>query len=582
MATGNIRDLYAKLTFIVPISPEDTQVRLRNIEGIIKHTLTPHDVITMYVQGKFIKIKTVTDIHSLCFSSNQEALDALTCLQLALDQVKANISSSPLGGCDCLLGLPTDGAYGFLYPSIAGVAQGDRVEDALDKITTFLEKFVPPAPPNLSDITMTLLSGYSALQEATGTPHVDITNNPVATITATDFLDGKQGILNASINSVGSGTITITNGDDTGLTNGNLTIILDEDAYNGTPSQEEFWWQLTTSIVTSAPNSLNLGTNNILLTHSTSGSNSKTIYLDDPQVPLISNANITSISPGTYISGVPYLRAGDFVNVTYDLDQVISEYYHSTNVGELIGTSINTVTFQPTPAPTKGSTVNVSMVGTINPNIYEPGAIFNLGGYASNNVNTNTNVTSNLNIDSISDETPRVVSGTGQFPATYGAVFNSNTSIVGNEELQMYNNQYHFPPQINYGSFYPSGPDYSGILGGVHGTHRWATFAPIIITNEVAITVNFINATNFGATALMSGIEIYVKVDGDTGWLNANDAYPGVGTPAVDNDPALVIGSSSATTKRVTFSVVRSGQVYVRIGLPVGSNKAFGNINVTL
>jgi len=132
MATGNIRDLYKKDTFIVPISPEDTQVRLRNIEGTIMHTLSPHEVITIYVQSKNIKIKTLTDIHTLCFSSNQEALDALTCLQLALDQVKNNISGGPTGGISGLLGLPTDGAYGFLYTSIAGVAQGDRVEDAFD------------------------------------------------------------------------------------------------------------------------------------------------------------------------------------------------------------------------------------------------------------------------------------------------------------------------------------------------------------------------------------------------------------------------------------------------------------------
>jgi len=428
---------------------------------------------------------------------------------------------------------------------------------------------------------MSLNSGYSALQENIGTAHSDITSNPVATIVAADFLDGKQGVLSADINAINAGSITLTTGDDTGLTNGNLYIITDEDPYSGIPAQEDFWWQLTANIVTSAPNTLNLGTNVLSMTHDVSGTSNKTVYLDDPQVPLISAINIASTSPGSNISGVPYLITGNLVNATFNLDQVISEYYHSTNVGELVGTSINTEIYQPVVAPAKGATINASIIGTINPGNYEPGAVFDVKGYSSNGTVSTTSFVSILNIDSTSNETPRVDSGIGQFPVVYGGAFDSNNPIVGNEELQMFNGQYQFPPAVNYSSFYPVGPDYSAITGGSYATNRWVTFAPIVINNEVAITINFINTTNFGATALMTGIEIYVKVDGATGWINANAAYPGVGVPVADGDPSLVIGSSTATTKRVTFSVVRSGQVLVRIGFPSGSNKAFGSINVT-
>lgn len=582
MATGNTRDLYNKDTFIVPISSEDTQVRLRNVEGTITHTLSPYEVVTIYVQGVNIKIKTLTDIHTLCFSSNAEAIEALTLLQLALDQVKNNIAGGPSGGISGLLGLPTDGAYGLLYPSIAGVAQGDRVEDAFDKVTTFLERFVPAPPPNLSAITMSLASGYTALQESSGTLHNDITSNPVATLTAADFLDGKQGVLSATINAASAGSITLTNGDDTGLINNNLTIVADEDAYLGSPSEEGFWWQLTANIVTSAPNTLNLGTNAISMTHDTTGTSNKTIYLDDPLTPILSSINISSIATGTFISGVPYLDESDIITATFDLDQVVSEYYHQTNVGTLTGTSINNAIYQPGTPPAKGSTVNASIDTTVIPSVYEPGAVFDVTGYASNGVTSTQNIVTNLNIDSISDESPRVVSGTGQYPGLYGGAFDNTASILGNEELQMFNGQYQFPPATDYSSFYPVGPDYSTITGGSHNNMRWVTFQPISVVNDVAITIDFINTTNFGATALMAGIEIYVKVDGATGWLNANAAYPGVGTPVADGDPALVVGSSTATSKRVTFSVVRTGDVYVRIGIPQGSNKAFGSINVSV
>jgi hypothetical protein len=582
MATGNTRDLYNKDTFIVPITTEDTQVRLRNVEGTIKHTLSPHEVVTIYVQGVAIKIKTLTDIHTLCFATNQEAIEALTLLQLALDQVKDNIAGGPTGGIQGVLGLPTDGAYGLLYPSIAGVAQGDRVEDAFDKVTTFLERFVPAPPPNLSAITMTLASGYTARQESSGVLHNDITSTQVSTLSAPDFLDGRQGVLSAVINSINAGSITLTNGDDTGLTNGNLTITGDEDAYAGSPSEEGFWWQLSADIVTSAPNLLVLGANNISMTHDLTGTSNKTIYLDDPMVPVLNNINISSVSTGSYVSGVPYLGNGDNVTATFDADNVVSEYYHQTNIGALAGTSINNDTFQPGSAPAKGATVNASISTTILNNIYEPGAAYDVSAQASNSVVTTQNVVTNLNIDSISDESPRVESGVGQYPGTYGGAFDSSNSILGNEELQMFNGQYQYPPAVDYSGFYPVGPDYTTVAPGSHNNMRWVTFQPITITNEVAITVDFINTTNFGATALMTGIEIYVKVDGATGWLNANAAYPGVGTPAADGDPALVVGSSTSTSKRVTFSVVRSGQVFVRVGIPSGSNKAFGSINVSV
>ena len=582
MATGNINDLYNKDTFIVPISTEDTQVRLRNVGGTIRHTLSPFEVVTIYVQGITIKIKTLTDIHTLCFTTNAEAIEALTLLQLALDQVKGNISGGPTGGISGLLGLPTDGAYGLLYTSIAGVAQGDRVEDAFDKVTTFLERFVPAPPPNLVDITMLLAGGYSAKQESTGTTHVDITSAMVSTLSAPPFLDGKQGVLSASINSINAGSITLTTGDDTGLTNNNLTITDDVDSYDGIPANEGFWWQLEADIVTSAPNTLNLGANSIAMIHDLTGTSNKIVYLDDPAVPLISAINISAVGGIPIdLSGVPYLGTGAGVSATFNLDQVVSEYYHLTNIGALEGTSITNDIYQPGIAPAKGATVNASIATVVEINNYEPGAVFDVKGYASNGTVSTTNVVSNLNIDSLSDESSRVESGAGQFPITYGGVFNSSTSIMGVEELQMFNGQYQFPPTTNYSTFSPPGPDYSTITGGTYNTNRWVTFKPILITNEVAITINFINTTNFGATAIMAGADIQVKVDGVTGWLDANVAYPGVGTPVNDGDGALVIGSSTATSKRVTFSVVRTGQVLVRIGFPSGSTKAFGSINVT-
>lgn len=584
VTSNNRQDFYSKDTFILPVNDDDTKVRLQNIEEVLRHTLSPDDVVTLYVQANTVKIKTRHDLHTLWFTDNPEAIEALTCLRLALDQVTSNIADGPSGGCGCLLGLPTDGAYGSLFPSIAGVASGDRPEDAFDKITTFLERLIPEPPANLSTIVMTIPAGYSALKESTGTTHIDITKNPTETLTAAGFGNGNTGSLTANINGTDVGTVALTVADDTGLNNNKLTIINDVDPHLGVLGAEGHWYELDATIITSAPNQLNLGTNNISLTHTETGSSNKIIYLDDPTSPVVSNINITSPDPGRYISGVLYLEENDVINANFDLDNVISEYYHLTNVGAFNGISVASGIYQPPSAPAKGATVSTVVNTTVQANVFERGAVFNVIGQASDGTLTTEVHTSNLIIDSISDESPRVVSGNGQYPlsGTYGGAFDSSNSILGNEELQMYNTKYRFPEQHDYTVYYPSSVDYTLIDGGLHNDMRWVTFQPITITNEVGLVVELPFAENFGANALVSGFEMYVKVEGETGWLNANGAYPGVGTPVSDGDNCLAIGLSSATNRRITFSVVRTGQVYIRIGLPEGSDKAFGNINVTL
>lgn len=582
MSTNNIQDLYNKDTFIVPVSPSDTQVRLKNVIGTIKHTISPFEVVATYVQGLQIKIKTFTDIHTLYFSSNEEAIEALTLLQFALDQVKNNILGSPNNGVQGLLGLPTDGAYGYLYPSLAGVALGDRVEDAFDKITTFLERLAPNTPPNLSTIPLIVQGSYSALQAGTGVQHDDITTSIVTTISADGFHDGSQGFLTATVNNVIAGAVELTSGNDTGLGDGSLVVTLEEDAYLGSPTEEGYWTILNANIVTVAPHNLSLGENFITLTHSSTGSTYKNVYLDDPAVPSFMSATISSVNSGTYISGVPFLTNLDTVDADFGLVNVISEYYHLTNVGKMTGNTIEETIYQPIVPPSKGTLVNGLINAHILEDSFELNSKFSLHGYASNDVSTVANFTTNINIDSKSDESDRVQSGTGQYPITYGAAYDSTESLMINEELQKYDGSYQFPLSFDYSSSYPIGPNYTGIIGGTFNNMRWVTFQPISITNEVAINVEFINALNFGSDSIVSGIEIYVKVEGETGWLNVNSAYPGVGTPVSDGDASLDLGESTSTFKRITFSVIRTGDVYVRIGIPMGSDKAFETINTTL
>lgn len=583
MSIQNQKDFYNENTFIVPVTNQDLQVRLRNVLGVIVHTLSPLEVKVTFVEGFNIRIKTLTDIHLLMFTDNDEALRALLLLQLALEKVKDNITDDPSGGVLGKLGVPTDGAYGFKYPSIANVAKNDRVEDAFDKITTFLERFVPIPPPDLNNIILSSPSGYTARKESSTTIHNDILTNDIIILTSTEFLNPKTGNLTATINGNNNSVITLFDGDNR-TTNNNLEIISDEDAYLNDTKNEGYWKQLITEIETSSPNNLTLGENIISLDHLDLGFSSKTVYLDDPKVPSIDNntISISSNSIGKFISGVPVLGINDLINIKYDIEDSISEYYNLNRVISFSNSAIGNNNIQPL-NPSKGDIINVNSTKSIINNVYSLGASFILRGHSSDNSYTTETSNTNFNIDSISNEV-RVQSGSGKYPSIYGGIFNSSLSILNNEELQLIGGVYKFPLKINYNSYYPSGPDYTSIQGGSHNDYRWVTFNSININQEVGLTITFNNALNFN-NIILNDTEIYIRVEGingTNGWLNVNEAYSGVGIPDPNNDNACLVYSNSTSTKKViTFSTVRSGNVIVRIGLKEGSNKSFSSISIT-
>jgi hypothetical protein len=145
----------------------------------------------------------------------------------------------------------------------------------------------------------------------------------------------------------------------------------------------------------------------------------------------------------------------------------------------------------------------------------------------------------------------------------------------------MLNGRYQYPSLTNYSSNTPTaGPNYSGLTAGSWNNMRWATFSLGSVSSATSVTFSFSGAQNFGSTAIVSNFALYVKVEGVTGWLDANAAYPGVGSPSSNGDAALDIGNSTATSKRVTFgSTARTGTVYVRVGIPSGNNKAFSGVS---
>jgi hypothetical protein len=66
-----------------------------------------------------------------------------------------------------------------------------------------------------------------------------------------------------------------------------------------------------------------------------------------------------------------------------------------------------------------------------------------------------------------------------------------------------------------------------------------------------------------------NGLKVHVYVDN---WYDANAVFDGLNAPNTSLAPCMYAGSSDLLTKRVTFgSLVKSGRVYVRVGIPITS-----------
>lgn len=497
-----------------------------------------------------------------------------------------------LGGGGGPLGPAPDGEYGFDGKNPSGVAEGDTPEEYVEKLATLFAKITPEPPANLSDKTLTIPGQYSALEATTGTLHPVVTNDTTPIVTpgqtqtlANSFSDADTGTLSAEVDAVEVGSRVLTTGSDVG-TYGELQILFDFDPYAGIPFQENIFTGLVARINSAT---LSIGQHIAALIHTITGTASLTFWVDDPVAPSSTNRDLTSSGSSSFRSGVPGIAAGQTVLVEFDAVNCVKTHYNSTRIGRATSSQTNAVNAAlPGTPPDADDVVPIAINLTVASNAYTENLsvnciVYNSAGTTATNAVTATN---NIRVDTVGDESIRVISGTGQYPSSgYGGAFDSTVSLAtaSNYELQYLNGVFTDPPAVDYSSRYPVGPNYSSLSYDPHNSMRWATFSLGSISSQVSVSLNIAGATNFGGTALVSGIELYVRVDGatpTTGWIDANAAYPGVGDPTANGDAALVVGSSTATNKVVTFGAsVKTGTVYVRIGIPQSSNKTFTGIS---
>jgi hypothetical protein len=493
------------------------------------------------------------------------------------------ISSGGAGG-PCTLGIPSDGTYadGFFnyWTSMYSCS------NAFDDINEVLLKLLPSKPYDLSMIPLQFNNTYSAREESSFTVHNPCTDDTTPRAYAVDFYDGNAGDLSCEIDTVDHGLITITTNDDTGLTDGYLTVTDDSDPYFGQSGKEGFWHQLSADIIPST--ALTYARHVFAMNHSVSGTAQQEIWVDNPITATINNPSDTLPTACTrYISGVPSLEVADTIGFTSQLLHAVGKHYHINYVATINSPQTTSTNFDVSVAPAENSIINIADDVDIINNVYSENVTLVVTPYNSKEACTATNHQTGARVDTVSMEV-RVRSGSGQFPAIgngnadFGDTYVSATSLKTvpyDTELQLLNGRFQRPTG-NYTSNLPTnGPDYSTGMGTAM---RYVTFHSISITNKSGLNLVFNNTAGLWSGVETSGIEIWVRVEGSTGWLNGNMSYPGVGSPSNDNDYAMVFASSTPTVKRITFGpTVRTGVVYIRVGIPSGSDKQFGNITVT-
>lgn len=518
-------------------------------------------------------------------------------------------TASYVSGGVVIIGLPTDGAYGGTAGNVSGLATGDLVENAFDKIETILGKLAPAKPGDLSTRTLALASTYTALEAVTGTSRSTITTSTqptsswtfsVATSGSTSTLsyDADAGTLSAEFDSgVSAGSAHVmTTASDTGSYE-NLIIKQDADPYNGTFGQQGFWKGF---IAQTAPTSaLSLGAHTTRLIHSTTGATPLyTFYIDNPRTPsAVSMSLSTGSYTGRYISGVPSLATGDTVLVYFTGSNAVSQFYNSTRINAGSSTVANTVNQGlPANAPASGAFVSASITLTVLTAQYTETSSYTGTTYNSQGTTGTSTITASLGttrlirVDTTSTEA-RVFSGIGQYPAIgaypsgAGLGWVATESLLNNKELQVLNGTYQYPPARTYQRNYPVvGPNYTGSTADPFESHRWATFTQSVSAVS-AVTVAFNGASNFVGIATSGSMRVYARVDGASptvGWVDGATAYGGTGDPTNDGDPALVIGSSTTTSKRITFgTAAKTGVLYVRVGIPSTSTRTFTSVTIT-
>jgi hypothetical protein len=520
----------------------------------------------------------------------------------SIEQTKLNLSTPTTGDTAfaATVGYVNGVLSGGSFSTVIGPAEKGGYTDGIftdftntTPIGTAVDRFneilllLAPTPPSsnwnnvFSNLIITdpLYSGRNLSTGAIAT-NISVTSTPTYILSSTVSIEENAKSLPTGTNTL-SFTLSdtsvilkneIINSGSTGMTSGIIQYTV-ADPYFGISGKAGFWSGITSFTVGGTLSSITPSSTQRILQFNHVGIDSPetfNYYIDSVSAPSITNIVATLPSMTRYISGIPSLAAGvSITNIGFNINNAVS-YFYNNNLFDISGTLIVAdINNPPTVIPTTQGQIisesNLSTTVTSN-SVYDDDSFqFNIiARNIAGTTGTGTYTFTTHRIDLVSNESIRRTSGSGSYPSTgYNNSFDSTQSLVGTytEELMLRNGIYQYPAG-NYTTF--GGPNYSSATGT-----RWVTFNLGTFTNNSAFSLNFIGSA--GITSIgQSNLLVEVKIEGATYWVDGDAAYSGVGNPGSTSNgvAAVVIGSSTATTRRITFgSVTYSGSIIVRVGI---------------
>lgn len=250
------------------------------------------------------------------------------------------------GGDAGVIGTPTDGDIND--GAISNWVPGETtVTDAVDDINAFLKKLAPEKPAPLSDmgfdfeesqivptqvkLSAGAITNYTGKTVEPGTFVDTIGSTGLLSKPVGPFGSGNSGTLTGYLNSTVLGTVTLTEGTQSGYY-GSLRIV-DNSPYP--LDRPGFWESIIATVGGTAPE----GLHEVRLEHSETGSISSFVVSDpDAATPTISNIVATVNPQGVvYSSGIPHLSSGSTVTVSATLANMATLTYPISN-NVVIGT----------------------------------------------------------------------------------------------------------------------------------------------------------------------------------------------------------------------------------------------------
>ena len=546
------------------------------------------------IQGKQIAESTITqDLLNLTTPTSGDTAYAAT-----VDYVNTYVTS--VSGTT-VIGPAEDGTY--TDGIFTDFTESTRIGVAVDRFNEMLLLLAPTPPTSSWDNVFSGLNitgtEYSGKIAGTGVDVTDITTDTTPAYTISDTV----GIATAAKSlPSGANTLTFVMSDTSGTletevitstSTGNASGIIQytvADPYDGVSGKAGFWTGITSFSVSGTLGAITPSATQRTLSFTHPGSDSPETY--NYYVDTVTNPTVTALSAGfptmtRYISGVPSLATGaSITGITFTVNNAVKYFYNPT-IFYFSGTNItNTSYTAPSSVPAANSSFNESGHSTTVSTGYAESISFSVIARNLAGTTGTGNITSTTyRIDTVSNESSRLTSGSGSYPSSgYGTVYDSTqvlTSGIGLNEVMMLNGQYRYPTG-DYTTFVNAtngaGPNYSSVTGT-----RWATFNLGSFTSKGNFRITFAGAVGITA-APQANLLIEVLAQGSTAtyWIDADAAYAGVGNPgsAVDGTPAATLFTTS--TREITFGTqVLTGNLIVRVGLTAGSTVRFTGVSKT-